>query len=322
MSKNKTAKKQKNSSIVDNQLTKSPLTISDSVQEVLFGADDFSISLDRKSGLLTSLRYHNKEFLKAPSHPEFWRAPVFNDLEVKKYENSFSVWQHLGRQTTLTSMNVERISASQAQAKIELLLPAIESRYMITYNIFSSGEIKTDIWFYAAPHKKQGELPRLGTLFELDTRYSNIQYYGRGPHENYSDRKSSAFIGLYKTNVDDLYVPYVRPSENGYRTDIRHVDFYDNQGDGIRFSTDKTLGFGAQYYDTDDYDASKADHVKRNLHPHQLEKKDRIFINIDHKQRGVGGTDSWGSAPLPNYILPWLDYRYSYNIQPLNLAFK
>ena len=297
---------------------KAPLTIIDGIDEALFSADNFSIALDKKSGLIISLRYNDKELLKAPSHPEFWRAPVYNDLEVKPYENSFAVWQHLGRQTTLTSMKVKRSSANQAQVDIELYLPAIESRYLITYNIFSSGEIKTDIWFYAAPHKKQGGLPRIGTLFELDTRYNNIQYYGRGPHENYSDRKSSAFIGLYKTNVDDLYVPYVRPSENGYRTDVRHVDFYDDQGEGIRFSTDKTIGFGAQYYDTDDYDASKADHVRRNLHPHQLKKKDRVFVNIDHKQRGVGGTDSWGSAPLPNYILPWLDYRYSFNIRPLN----
>jgi len=296
-----------------------PLKMSDDNKNVAFSADNFSMTLDKETGLLSSLRYHDNEFLKAPSHPEFWRAPVYNDLEVKPYESSFAVWQHLGRQTKLTSIDIKRISPYQAQVTIELGLPTIESRYMITYQIFSSGKISTDIWFYAAPHKKQGELPRLGTLFELDTRYSNIQYYGRGPHENYADRKSSAFIGLYQTNVDDLYVPYVRPSENGYRTDVRHVDFYDEQGKGIRFSARKKLGFGAQYYDTDDYDSSKEDHVKRNLHPHQLVKKDRIFVNIDHKQRGVGGTDSWGSAPLPNYILPWLDYRYSYDIQPFNI---
>jgi beta-galactosidase len=117
-------------------------------------------------------------------------------------------------------------------------------------------------------------------------------------------------------------VPYVRPSENGYRTDVRHVSFYDNTGKGITFSAEKLLGFGAQYYSTDDYDSTKADHVRRNLHPTDLVKKDRVFVNIDHKQRGVGGTDSWGEAPLPNYILPWLDYRYSYTIKPFALAKK
>jgi beta-galactosidase len=156
-------------------------------------------------------------------------------------------------------------------------------------------------------------------MFELYTRYSNITYYGRDPHENYSDRKASAFVGLYNTNVDDLYVPYVRPSENGYRTDVRHVSFTDDKGKGITFSAEKLIGFGAQYYATDDYDVNKKDHVRRNLHPNDLIKKDRLFVNVDFKQRGVGGINSWGEAPLANYIMPWLDYRYSFSISPASL---
>ena len=133
---------------------------------------------------------------------------------------------------------------------------------------------------------------------------------------------SSGFVGLYQTNVDYLYIPYVRPSENGYRTVVRHVSFADRQGKGITFSSVDTtkrkgvIGFGAQYFSTDDYDASKQDHVRRNLHPFELVKRDRIFVNIDHRQRGVGGTDSWGSEPLANYILPWLDYRFSFSFKP------
>jgi len=304
--------------------TKAPLLIDTLKDKTTFSGKSFSISIDNNSGLISSINYHDKELLKSSSHPEFWRAPVYNDLEIGSYEKKLSVWQHLGRQTKLTTMKVKRISASYAQVDVELALDAIDSRYFLTYHLYSSGEVKVDNWFYAAPHKKFGELPRIGNLFELNTRYDNIEYYGRGPHENYDDRKASAFIGLYRTTVDDLYIPYVRPSENGYRTDVRHVSFIDKQGHGITFSgvnnrvqkRKGVIGFGAQFYATDDYDASKNDHVRRNHHPFELRKKDRVFVNIDHRQRGVGGTDSWGAEPLPNYILPWLDYRFSFSFKP------
>lgn len=298
--------------------TTESLNVVDEKSRFLFKGRGFSMAIEKKSGLISSLNYFGTELLKAPSHPEFWRAPVYNDLEVKKYEESFSVWQHLGRNTQLTSIKVQTVSDFQAKAQIELALPAIGSRYFVTYNIYGSGEVKADIQFYAAPHKKQGELPRIGTLFELASDFNNVEYYGRGPHENYSDRNTSAHVGLYQTNVDDMYVPYVRPSENGYRTDVRQVSFTNKKGEGIIFNSfgKHLIGFGAERFSTDEYDASKADHVRRNLHPHELTKTDRIFVNIDHRQRGVGGTDSWGEAPLPNYILPWLDYRYSYSFEP------
>ncbi len=285
-------------------------------QEVTFAGNDFSMVIDRQSGLISSIKYSGEEMLKAPSHPEFWRAPVYNDLEIGGYESKFAVYQFLGRNTALTAMSVLRESDSEITVKLEHALPAIESRYFTTYHIHGNGEVKVDIWFYAAEHKKFGELPRLGTMFELGTQFDNIEYYGRGPHENYADRKASAFVGLYQTDVASLYVPYVRPSENGYHTDVRYVTFSDQDGKGIRFSAPEYIGFGAQYYSTDDYDASKKDHVHRNMHPNDLKKRDRIFVNIDHRQRGVGGTDSWGSTPLPNYILPWLDYRYSFQFGP------
>ncbi|WP_016956619.1 glycoside hydrolase family 2 TIM barrel-domain containing protein [Catenovulum agarivorans] len=300
--------------------TTKPLNLVQNDQTIAISGDKFALTINKQSGLISSLKYFGNELLKAESRPEFWRAPVYNDLEIGAYESNFAVYQHLGRNTQLVSLQLTQVTPSQLKVELEHALPQIESKYLTSLNIYGNGVVDVDIWFYAAPHKKYGELPRIGSMFELDTSYYNVQYYGRGPHENYADRKASAFVGLYKTDVDSLYVPYVRPSENGYRTDVRYVDFYNNSGKGIRFSANKLLGFGAEYYATDDYDASKKDHVRRNLHPNELVKRDRIYVNIDHRQRGVGGTDSWGSAPLANYILPWLDYRYSYRFEPLDLS--
>lgn len=302
----------------DTHTTSADIALEETQRAIVLSGDNFSMTINRKSGLVASLKYHGNELLKAEAHPSFWRAPVYNDLEVGSYEKAFTVYQDLGENTSLTALTAERVSDHQVKVNIEHALPAIESKYFTTLTVDGNGAIDVDIWFYAAPHKKFGELPRIGTLFELATRYSNVTYYGRGPHENYQDRKSSAFIGLYHTTVDDLYVPYVTPSENGHRTDVRYVDFKDKAGNGVRFLAAKTLEFNAEYYNSDDYDASKADHFKRNLHPADLNKQDRIFVHIDYKHRGVGGTNSWGEAPLSKYILPWLDYRYSYRIAPLS----
>jgi len=300
------------------QTTSADIAIQESAEAITLEGDNFSLVINRTTGLVSSLNYNGNELLKAESHPTFWRAPVYNDLEVRSYESAFTVYKDLGKNTALKSISTERISDQQVKIKIEHSLPDIESKYFTTYTVNGNGVIDTDIWFYAAPHKKFGELPRIGTLFELATDYSNVTYYGRGPHENYNDRKSSALVGLYHTTVDELYVPYVTPSENGHRTDVRYVDFTDNKGNGVRFSAARTLEFNAEYYSLDDYDASKADHFKRNLHPVDLTMQDRIFVRIDHRHRGVGGTNSWGEAPLSNYILPWLDYRYSYRIAPVS----
>lgn len=294
------------------------VTIADNSDAYTFSGPAFSLTLNKTSGLITDITYQDQAMLTAPSHPEFWRAPVYNDLEVGNYQSQFGVYQYLGQQTKLTALKVERLANGSAKVSLEHSLPAIESRYLSWLTIHGNGEVDVDVWFYAAPHKKFGELPRIGTLFELDKQFNQIQYYGRGPHENYVDRKSSAFVGLYSTDVESMYVPYVRPSENGYRTDVRYVEFANQQGSGIRFSAQKLIGFGAEYYSMHDYDATKADHVRRNLHPNELIERDSIFVNIDYMQRGVGGTDSWGEAPLTEYKLPWLDYRYRFRFGPIN----
>jgi beta-galactosidase len=115
-----------------------------------------------------------------------------------------------------------------------------------------------------------------------------------------------------------MYVPYVRPQENGYRTDVRHVSFYNQDGEGITFKGTPLIGFGAQYYDTADYHSTTAQVKAKNLHPHELPRKQKIYVNIDYMQRGVGGTNTWGAKPLSDYIIPYLDYQYSYSFEPYN----
>jgi len=292
------------------------LSVRESNAIASFSGRNFSMSLNKSTGAIDSLIYDKTEMFKAPPRPNFWRSPVDNDLEVKDFKASLSVWKDVGKAPKLKSLQVKRLSKYEATVELEHYFPAVMARYFTTYHIFGDGAVKVDVWFYAAPHKKQAGLPRIGTLFEVPKEFHNLTWYGRGPHENYWDRKDSAHVGLFTSTVKDLYVPYVRPQENGYRTDVRQVAFYNEDKKGLVFQGAPLIGFGAQFYAAEDYDRSKQDVVDRNMHPHNLTEKDRIFINIDLKQRGVGGTDSWGAPPLYKYTLPWLDYHYSYKILP------
>ncbi|MDB4327137.1 DUF4981 domain-containing protein [bacterium] len=294
------------------------LSVSDKKQIYGFKGKDFSLSIDKTTGLINSMEYFGDELLKASPRPDFWRAPTDNDLPIKDYGDKFAPWQNAGKNTKLVSIKLTEESKYQATVEVEHYLSAIGSRYFTTYHVFGNGEVKVDVYFYAAPHKKQSDIPRLGTLFELNKQYSQVNWYGRGPHENYVDRRASAHIGQYQSNVADLYVPYVRPQENGYRSDVRYVSFHNQDGKGITFKGAPLIGFGAQYYDTADYHANAAQVKAKNLHPHELPQKQRIYVNIDYMQRGVGGTNTWGAKPLPDYIIPYLDYQYSYSFVPYN----
>jgi beta-galactosidase len=283
---------------------------------IKFSGNDFKAKIDKQTGLFSSLIFNNTELLKASPRPSFWRAPTDNDLPIKDYNSGLPAWQKAGKNMSLTNLSVTKVSKYQTRVELEHDLKSIGSRYFTTYNIFGNGEIKVDVSFYAAPHKRQSSLPRIGTLFQLDKQLSNVTWFGRGPHENYWDRKDSAHVGLYSNTVEGLYVPYVRPQENGFRSDVRFVAFHNKEGKGVLFEGDPLIGFGAQYYSTDEYDSNNDDVTSREMHPHNLTKKDKIFVNIDYRQRGVGGTNSWGEKPLFDYTLPWLDYKYSYTIKP------
>ncbi len=296
--------------------SKTRLSMHDKKGKAVFSGANFSMSLNKSTGFIDSLIYNKTEMLKSPPRPNFWRSPVDNDLEVKDFKMSLSVWKDVGKSAKLKSLQVKRRSKFESTVELEHYLPSVMARYFTTYHIYGDGGVKVDVWFYAAPHKKQAGLPRIGTLFEIPKEFNNVTWYGRGPHENYWDRKDSAHVGLFTSTVKDLYVPYVRPQENGYRTDVRHVAFYNEEKKGVIFQGAPLIGFGAQFYAAEDYDRSKQDVVERNMHPHDLQEKDRLFVNIDFKQRGVGGTDSWGAPPLYKYTLPWLDYHYSYKIMP------
>lgn len=278
--------------------------------------DDFSIQFDLVTGLLCAYQLQNESMLLEAIRPEFWRAPTDNDFG-EGFPEKAKDWQYGGQHIELSTFNWQSLEDDQGQTQAievftEHYLTDVQSRYLSKYTIDVDGCVTFDIWFYAAPHQFHSALPRIGNLLQMPSQFDQVSWFGRGPHENYWDRKTSAFVGRYAKSVDELYFPYVRPQENGYRSDVRSVTFSNDTGLGLTFDGLPQIGFGAQRYDVHEYDQFD----KRGLHPHELTKQDRLFINIDYKQRGVAGTDSWGTAPLFKYTLPWRDYHYEFAMKP------
>jgi beta-galactosidase len=143
--------------------------------------------------------------------------------------------------------------------------------------------------------------------------FERVEWYGRGPHENYWDRAASAFIGRYQSTAREQFVPYVSPQENGYKTDVRWVALLDQEGRGLAFYGLDLISFSALRYTIEDMTQEK----RGTMHPVDLIERDFVEVNVDYKQMGVGGEDSWGARPYPQYTLFPEDYSYRFRIRPL-----
>lgn len=158
------------------------------------------------------------------------------------------------------------------------------------------------------------ELPRFGSYLQIPDSFDQLSWFGRGPHENYCDRNTSAFIGKYKSTVDEEYFPYIRPQENGHKTNCRWVGLQNKAGQGILFIGEPLLSFSALYFSTNQLDQGNKSNYKHTV---DLNKENHISVQMDYKQMGVGGDDSWGARPHPQYQLPYGEYTYSYIIRPI-----
>jgi beta-galactosidase len=208
--------------------------------------------------------------------------------------------------------DVYRFSPHVIEVKIVYKLDGINNLITMTYSILGTGEVILNM-LLDTEAKELPELPRFGINMQISDDYQVVEWYGRGPHENYCDRKTSAFVDYYSSTVDELYFPYVRPQENGTRTEVRWFAIRDVDGNGLMISGAPLVSFSALPYTTDDLDFRESE----NKHTVDLNPHDFIDLNIDLKQSGVGGDNSWGAKPLPQYRLPAGKYEFSFMISPL-----
>ena len=270
------------------------------------------IEFDTLTGLMTGYRYSGKQFLTRGIFPNFWRAPTDNDFGNRMPERC-NIWKRASLKWQVRNFSVEKLTPHEIRVRVQYWLDGINNEYEVLYAILGTGEVVVKTMLDTGA-KELPELPRYGVTMRIREDYSQVEWLGRGPHENYQDRNASAYVGMYKSTVGDLYFPYIRPQETGTRTDVRWISLTDDEGTGIMVSGMPVVSVSALPYSIDDLDYT----VSANKHTVDLERNDFIELNIDLEQMGVGGNDSWGAKPLPEYRLPEGKYQLFFRLIPID----
>lgn len=282
--------------------------------EVTVVAGSTTYRFSKSTGKLAGMTFNGKDLIKDGPSPDFWRTPTDNDYGFGM-PKLMGIWKDVPASAKVSSFVVSKPKGKPAVINVDLHLTDINAHFKTIYTISGNGEMIVDNSLILAPNKTLPNIPRVGNLMQLAGSFNNVKWYGRGPIENYNDRKTSAFVGHYHATVDELLYEYIRPQENGYRTDVRYVSFDDGKT-GIYFEGAPLICFNAQYFAKEDYrDESR----RPDLHPYEMKKRENIFLNIDYGQMGVGGDNSWRDQPHEIYQLIPHEYYYSYKVKAFEL---
>jgi beta-galactosidase len=288
------------------------LKINTTPEEYIFESQNAVIRFSRKSGNISGYTIDGKEMIKESLQPNFWRAPTDNDFGAD-FQKKLKIWKNAGKNYELTFDSLTKISDSEYRISFGFRFNDVESTGKAEYVILANGEVHVKSSFKAG-NQNLPEMFRYGNTLVLSEGLENMKWYGRGPLENYQDRNTASFVGLYESTVTDQYVPYVRPQENGNKTDVRWVTFTNTNGKGLKFSGEPLLSIAALHFSIADMDPGE---TKKNLHPCDLIAHNETYLNIDYKQMGVGGNTSWGATPYNQYRIWAGDYEYSFTISPV-----
>ncbi|WP_282073923.1 glycoside hydrolase family 2 TIM barrel-domain containing protein [Polaribacter atrinae] len=289
-----------------------------------------SLKFNNKNGQLTALDYGNGNVLVKGIQPNFWRAFTDNDFGAKNNKTlNMSKWNGATKNQVLTDIqfingdkNIDlsssdteniKVSNNSLQVKTTYNLPSVNGVVEVIYTVNNLGEIVVTTNLNGIKNNLP-ILPKFGSNFILKNEFQNVEWYGRGPHENYQDRNTSALVGLYNAKVADLYFPYIRPQENGFRTDTRWVTFTNENGVGLKIESKELFGFSSHHQYNSDFGESKK---KKQRHTTDVPTRDFVNVNIDKIQMGVGGDNSWGAKPLKKYQIKPSNLSYSFIISPL-----
>ncbi len=278
-----------------------------------FKAGAVSGSFNSKTGKFLAYEFKNVSLLTTFPEPYFWRAPTDNDFG-NQMPHRLGFWRNAHSLLVIDTVKVHEQNADGLVIECSYRMNGVEIPYTISYQLLNNGAVKVTAAI-DLQKKKLPEMPRFGMRFNLPKSYTQIDFYGRGPWENYSDRNTASFVGVYQQKASDQFVKnYIRPQENGYKTDVRWVSFYDHQQNGIKVTGIQPICFSALPYTTEDLDPGGS---KKQQHPSDLNERKFMSVHIDLNQRGVGGDNSWGAYPHAAYLLTNNKYTYSYIFEPV-----
>lgn len=272
--------------------------------EIFIKGDEFHLSFNLDNGFLNKYNYRNIDILSKELTPFFWRAPTDNDLGNDMPERC-AIWKNAHNELLMQSIDTSSIGNIK-NIKVNYFHELSNCRLQLSYNIYGNGMVKLKQTLYPSGSELP-ELPRFGMKTTIPSSFNSLEWFGRGPHESYWDRKSSARIDRFKGKVWDQTFKYVRPQETGNKTDVRWMAMH-NGNVGI-------MAKGIPFFDgsVHHYNYANLNHVKESqLHGAiDIKKENQIDWLIDFKQMGVGGDNSWGAKPHKKYTLPMDTSTYS-----------
>jgi beta-galactosidase len=290
---------------------KSKLTATEENGVIVVKGGTFELKIDKATGLLTSYLFNGRRLIERGPQVNFWRPCNDNDFGAGS-QNKMLVWKNAGREATLVNITTSTSEMGvQVSCDYQLLKGSCSQR--MVYHVDGRGIVTVSNEFHAF----WGEHPMMfkyGNHLLLPQDFKTIEWYGRGPVESYADRKANTFLGIYKGDIREQYHPYVRPQESGNKTDVRWAKLTTASGYGftIQFIND-FLNVNALPYSPEQLYPGER---KAQTHSFELEPDQYVHLDIDYRQMGLAGIDSWWSLPLEKYRLPYMDYSYSYRIVP------
>ena len=292
-----------------------------------FKGKEFAVTFDESKGQLVSLKFKGNELMKEPLVPDFWRAPTDNDFGNNMPERC-AIWKKAGENAHLVSSRIEQPDPKIAWVDFKFSISdssGIFALLGIQYKIYGTGDIMVEYQFERR-RDSLPEIPRIGLNMILKKEYDKVKWFGRGPGENYWDRKSGSFVGLYKCNVKDMYTPYIRPQENGYRSDVRWLSLTNGKGQGLLVIGEPYICFSALHNKREDFTSLQRNYDEKLLNPAQYNRhtsdvvpQDLVSLNIDLGQMGVGGDNSWGARTHPEYRIEGRSYHYRFRLKLIGL---
>ncbi len=299
----------------DGKKVKSKLVDKKDNQEIAVSTPELTFKVNRNTGLVSEYTYQGKSLLGEGGtlKPNFWRAPTDNDMGAG-LQKKFKAWKN--PQMNIKGVAVEKDKKANTYSICATYeMPEVKGELNITYLVMAnSGAVKVTEEFIATEGEKVSDLFRFGMLMQLPYGMDKSQYYGRGPVENYSDRKACMNIGIYKDDADNQYFPYIRPQESGTKGDIRWWKQTDAAGFGLMVKDCKPFYASAIHFDTDELDDGDA---KDQRHSFDLNKSKFTNLFLDGEHMGVGGENSWGALPLEKYRVHYGDKSFSFVLVPV-----
>jgi beta-galactosidase len=282
------------------------LAVTGGTRLVTVAGPGFAYGFDPATGLLTSIQSNGGEMLSSPLRPDFWRAPNDNDRGSDMMKR-LGVWRDAHRFLAVRSFRTETPAKGVVRLVLQADLTSVESRYDATYTVYGTGDLVVEVSFDPGDATRP-DLPRFGMQATLVPGFEQLTWYGPGPEETYVDRRDRP-VGVYSTSVADNYFRYSQPQETGNKVEVRWATITNAAGAGLFAAGQPHLSVNALHHPAADMDQAG--------HHHQMPARGETYLNLDWRQMGLGGDDSWGALPLEKYRIHPGPLSYRIRLRPI-----